>query len=481
MRDEDNVESMQDEYELDHDPLTHRLRENPWPIVLWITSVGVLFALELGAVLSTINQVGSFGVEWVSDIPTLLSREVISNQGYQDPNGGWQGPFLGFSPAISWGLRVVLIYAYAFVWMALIWKGYDIFRTHYRQASWTPVDDMVDRFARHRWGQFGLVIVFMFIVMAIFAPALGPTTAEQNLNQPYSYEVQYYDEATGSVNTIVVGDANFDSSSRGSPEQNVGPLSYDDYGRFHPFGTMPAGKDLFTFMALGSRISLFIGAFSILLASAVATIFALMTAYYKGLTDLAVVITSDSVQALPQLLVLILIAQLFSDTWIAQIYNGGFILAIIFALTLWPYLWRAVRGPAMQVSEQQWINAAKSYGQTPSVTMRKHMLPYLMGYLLIYGSLTLGGVIIAVAGLSFLGLGVNPPTPEWGRVVTQGQPYVATISWHISLIPGILIVLVVTAFNALGDGIRDALDPQSQIGVGEGESGEMAAAGGGGA
>jgi peptide/nickel transport system permease protein len=89
------------------------------------------------------------------------------------------------------------------------------------------------------------------------------------------------------------------------------------------------------------------------------------------------------------------------------------------------------------------------------------MLPYILGYVLVYGSMTLGGAIIAIAGLSFLGLGVSAPTPEWGRAVNAGQEYVGTVSWHISFIPGALITLVVTGFNALGDGIRDAIDPQS--------------------
>jgi peptide/nickel transport system permease protein len=105
------------------------------------------------------------------------------------------------------------------------------------------------------------------------------------------------------------------------------------------------------------------------------------------------------------------------------------------------------------------------------------MAPYILGYLLVYASMTLGGIIVAVAGLSFLGLGINPPTPEWGRAVNIGQSYVTTASWHISFIPGVMIVLVVTAFNALGDGIRDAIDPQSE--GGESDGAEVAASGGG--
>lgn len=104
------------------------------------------------------------------------------------------------------------------------------------------------------------------------------------------------------------------------------------------------------------------------------------------------------------------------------------------------------------------------------------MLPYVVGYLLIYTSLKLGGIIIAVAALSFLGPGVNPPTPEWGFAVSEGRSYIASPSWHISLIPGIAITIVV-GFNALGDGIRDAIDPES----GGSDEGAGAAAAGGGA
>jgi peptide/nickel transport system permease protein len=130
-------------------------------------------------------------------------------------------------------------------------------------------------------------------------------------------------------------------------------------------------------------------------------------------------------------------------------------------------MWRSLRGPALQVAQRQWVDAAASFGQRPRVIMRKHMLPYITGYLLVYGSMTLGGAIIAIAGLSFLGLGVAPPTPEWGRAINLGQDYVNTGSWHISLIPGVLITLVVTGFNALGDGIRDAIDPRSDAAGGE--------------
>lgn len=408
----------------------------------------------------------------VQQIPTLLSRETIPNGGYYN-GSGYEGTFLGLSPAMAWALRATLVYAYAFAAFGWGVWGYRIYRSEYRAADWTPRDDVLDRFRSHKWGIFGLVIVFMFVTMAVFAPALGPTTVDQNMRNSYGYETKYWDSDSGSVETILVGDANLGSLSQGN-DRNIGPWTYDDYGRFHPFGTMQDGSDLFTFLVVGSRISLVIGVLSVALSASIAATLALTSAYYKGRVDLSMVLISDAVMAMPQLLLLIMLTTVLRESWINEVYSGGFLLALIFAFTGWTYMWRSIRGPALQISEREWIDAARSFGQRPTTIMRKHMLPYVTGYLLIYGSMTLGGAIISIAGLSFLGLGVAPPTPEWGRAVNLGQNYVRTGSWHISLIPGILITLVVTGFNALGDGIRDAIDPQS-----DSAGGETAGAGGG--
>ena len=472
-------------------PLSSRIAENPRPALRWTLGTLALIAVEFGALAGVFIKIvltvarllpGNPGVGALSaagqsaaDIPTLLSRTVIPNAGHWNGQA-WVDTFLGLPPAYAWFARFVLVYVYAFVWLAWLWVGYNWFRQHYRQADWTPRDDVVDRLRSHRWGQFGFVVVVAFLVMALFAPALGPTTLQGNIINPYGNEIQYFDD--GSVETTTAGSANLGSTSQGAGGENVGPLSYDEFGRFHPFGTLTTGKDLFTFMMYGSRISLMIGLVSIIGSTLIATVLSMLTAYYKGLADLAVVLASDSVQALPVLLLLILASAAFANTWIASLYSGAVLLIVIFILSYWPFFWRAVRGPAFQISEEEWIDAAKSFGQKPRVIMQKHMFPYVLSYLLIYGSLSLGGIIISVAALSYLGLGIQPPTPEWGLAVASGQPYVATASWHISMIPGLMITLVVVGFNAFGDGIRDAIDPQSQ--GAEGGS-EAAVAGGGGA
>jgi len=449
-----------------------------------LTVVGALLVFTpLGsaveALFAILADVGSlFTDRW-----TLLSREVIPNQGFAPPAdrvsdyptgalGPYHGTFLGLEPAVAWGIRVALVYLYSFAWVAWGWFGYKTFRRHYRYADWTPRDDMIDRFSTHRWGQFGFVVVLMFLTMAIFAQPLGPVTAEENIQEPYGFSVNYTEN--GTVKQITHGGANSGSLSQGG-DRNVGVMQYDDFGRFHPIGTTTNGKDLWTFMTMGSRVSLFIGLLAVAGSGFLGATLALVTAYYKGLTDLLVVVTSDGIQSMPGLLVYILLSVVLAGTPVANVYNGALILVLIFVGTGWPAMWRALRGPALQVSEEEWIDAAKSYGQRPSTTMKKHMAPYILGYLLVYGSLTLGGIIISVAALSFLGLGITPPTPEWGRMVNSGRSYVASYSWHIATIPGFMVVLVVTGFNAFGDGVRDAIDPQS-----EGASGDAAAAAGGG-
>jgi peptide/nickel transport system permease protein len=474
--------------------LRQRIGENPRPAIIWVAGFLALFALEAGAFLHGIlvltervlilipfTDIGLQAVisakETAGQIPTLLSRDLIPNAGHLTPDGRWVGTFpenlpyfdSGLEPKWAWFIRNALAFGYAAALLGWTIRGYQLFKREYREADWTPQDDAVRRFRRHSWGKAGFIVVFLFVTMAVFAPTLGPTTVDQNIIEPYSYEFDYYNEETGQVETIIVGTANGNSRSNGGGAENVGPWQYDDYNRFHPFGTLPQGTDLYTFMASGARVSLFIGLLAILISGTLAAVFAMVSAYYKGVADLVLVVAGDSIMSIPQLLLLILLSAVFAGHWLGEIYSGGFLLALIFGFSTWPFLWRAIRGPALQVSTEEWVDAARSYGQTPRKTMTKHMLPYVIGYLMVYASLFIGGIIITTSALSFLGggLGVNSPTPEWGRAIAAGQDYVATQSWHVALIPGVLIVLVVTGFNAFGDGIRDSIDPESEGGEGE--------------
>jgi peptide/nickel transport system permease protein len=444
-------------------------------LTLAVVGIGALIAYTpVGGVFSAVVAAITGGVDALSAaLPSITSREVIPNTGHRVPGGGWEDTFLGLSPAVAWAIRTALVYVYALVVLGWLWRGFQTYRAHYRSADWTPTDDTVRRFKNNYWGLFGFAIVFIFVVMALWAPAVSPVQAQHNIYEPNAHTFEYLTE-DGEIEEVNHVFANLESRSDG--QNTVGLLSYDDYDRWAPLGTTNRGQDMMTHLAYGARTSLTIGLTAIGIGALIAVVLSLLSAYYKGITDIATVMASDTIQAIPALLLIMLISVVFQDAEhpIAQPLDGGLLLALIFAFTLWPGLWRAIRGPSLQVSEQEWVDAAKSYGQTPLRTMRKHMAPYIAGYILIYGSLLIGGVIISTAALTFLGLGINPPTPEWGRLINGGRSYVASSSWHVATVPGLAIVLVVVAFNALGDAIRDAIDPEADV-----DESETTAAGGG--
>lgn len=427
-----------------------------------VAVVDIVFAAARGA------------LSWVASLPHLTDPDLISNDGYHGPDG-WEGTFLGLSAAVAWFIRVIVVYAYALFLLYWLWQGYKIFKNNYRIADWTPTDDWIRRFSTHSWGIFGFVMIFFFVVMASWAPSLATYPISHNIYAPFDHHIQYWDGQ--GVETISHGEANDDTRSDGG-ESTVGPLSYDQYDRWAPMGTASGGQDLWTFIVYGARTSLIIGLTAIILGGLIAITLSMITAYYKGIVDTLTIIATDTIISIPAFLFALLLLVVFGDANhpIAEPLDGGILLALAFAFVYWPGMWRAIRGPSLQVAEQEWVDAAKSYGQNPFVIMRKHMVPYIAGYLMIYASLLLGSIIIATAALSYLGIGVSHPTAEWGRLISDGEVYINTNAWHVATLPGIMIVLIVTGFNALGDGIRDAIDPESNI-----ESGEGGAVGGGGA
>lgn len=436
------------------------------------TSAAILAFTPVGGLVQGLLHALIAVIESLASLPALTSPETIPNQGHRLPEGGWSGTFLGLSPAWAWTIRVSLVLLYAGSMVVWTWYGYNLYRKYYRKANWAPRDDTIRRMRGHYWGLFGLTVVFLFVVLAVWAPAISPVPVEHNVYQPFVYEFEYLSE-DGTVESIAHGTANIQTRSDG--QNTVAPLSYDQYDRWAPLGTTPRGQDMLTHLAHGARNSLIIGIIAIGLGTIIALSLSLISAYYKGIVDVATILASDTIISIPALLLIMLLVVIFrgGDHFLAEPLDGGLLLALILAFSLWPGMWRAIRGPSLRVAEEEWVDAAKSYGQSPFKTMRKHMAPYVAGYMMIYASLLLGAVIIITAALTFLGLGISPPTPEWGRLINQGREFIATDSWHVSTISGLMIVLVVVGFNALGDGIRDAIDPESKV------ARDGAAAGGG--
>lgn len=268
---------------------------------------------------------------------------------------------------------------------------------------------------KHRTGMMGLFGVLFMIVATLLTPMIAP-----------------FDPIA-----IDVGDKNLAPSAA------------------YLMGTDGFGRDVFSRLLYGGRISLSIGFIAVTIAATVGTTLGALAAFAGGMVDRAIMFVTDGLLALPRLVLLLTIVGLFrvQGVW------GIFLIVFILGLTGWMGVGRIVRSQVLSLKQQEFIQAAQALGLSPGRILFRHLIPNALAPVIVYCSLAIGSTMLAEAGLSFLGLGVPPPTATWGVMVADGKE-VLRMAPHVAVFPGMAILVSVLSFNLLGDGLRDALDPK---------------------
>lgn len=267
------------------------------------------------------------------------------------------------------------------------------------------------KFRRNTKAMIGLGIVLSLVVVAIFAPFIAPySIAETNVE---------------------------DRTEAPSLE--------------HPFGTDDLGRDIFSRVVMGSRISLKVGFGAITGALVVGTIVGVVSGYFGGIVDETLMRVMDAAMSFPPVLLALTVMVVLGP----ELQNV--ILALAFVYT--PYIARVGRSAALSESNEAYVETAVSRGEGHGYIVFREVLPNCMAPLLVQGSLNIAFAMLAEASLSFLGLGAQPPTPSWGLMINVGRGFLQSAPWMV-LFPGAAIAITVIGFNMLGDGLRDVLDPK---------------------
>jgi len=246
----------------------------------------------------------------------------------------------------------------------------------------------------------------------------------------------------------------------------------DLLGRFappsanHPLGTDELGRDLLVRLLYGGRVSLFVGLTAAIFAAGIGTLIGLLSGYYGGRLDAFLMRFTDGVIALPLLPLLIVLAALdlskigLSDEILGSENLSLYRIIVIVVLAGWTTVARLVRSSALTLRERDFVKAAEAQGASARRVMMVHILPNLASPIIVATTLSAGNIILLESVLSFLGLGIQPPTPSWGNLLTNAQELIWEAP-NLAFYPGILIFITVIAFNFLGDGLQDALDPRA--------------------
>jgi ABC-type dipeptide/oligopeptide/nickel transport system permease subunit len=256
---------------------------------------------------------------------------------------------------------------------------------------------------------------------------------------------------------LIAGDPDAQDIDDGLSEMGA-PLGPRDGA---PLGTDSLGRDVWSRVVGGAAVSLQVAALATLISLTIGVAIGLIAGYAGGVVDAALMRLVDLVLSFPFLLLAILLAALLRE---AHVGGGTAPVFITLGVVGWTTMARVVRGKVLTIRELEFVNAARAIGAGPGRILVRHLLPNVLGVVLVLAALGFAQNILAESTLSYLGLGPPPPTPTWGRMLSEGQAYYRTAPWLI-VAPGVAILLTVVSFNLLGEGLRDALDPAGDRGV----------------
>lgn len=316
------------------------------------------------------------------------------------------------------------------------------------EAETTTVSDVLQpghrlerawqRFRRNRTAMAGLAVIVGMAVLAVFARPITVSTAEVTITlQPFS--LAPYDPSA-----MFVGPAN-------------APPSWA-----HPFGTDWAGRDQFSRVLVGGRYTLSIGLVAVGLALCLGVPLGAIAGYFGGWIDEAIMRVVDVLYAVPFLVLAIAIVPILEPLPILG--SGYWTVVVALAVTGWVGYARLLRGEVLSVREREYVTAARALGVPDRTIIRRHVIPNAAAPIVVQATLNVGTVVLTAAALGFLGLGVEPGSTEWGAMLAQGRSSLLRGDWHITVFPGLAIVLFVLAINLVGDGINDALEPDRTVG-----------------